>query len=267
MLWILEHVDQLNTEAVLSLLPQISEGRRARVLSITHIPAKVRSVLAELLLRRALREEYGLAELPKIETEEKGKPFFPDHPEIHFNLSHCKYAVACALDRAPVGVDAEALGRLLRPGAQPVSETGDPKTSPARRGGGPPPRAVEGSPRRQSPSGRGNQLPSPSSEPLLLRVLSEAERAWVLAGESPAEQDRRFTAVWTCQEAWGKAQGVGILYDLKSTCFLPDKGTWKQYDTFFRHFSREKYELALCSRDPLLCKSIRFEEIQYDVSE
>ena len=130
MLWILEHVDQLNTEAVLSLLPQISEGRRARVLSITHIPAKVRSVLAELLLRRALREEYGLAELPKIETEEKGKPFFPDHPEIHFNLSHCKYAVSCALDRAPVGVDAEALGRLLRPGAQPVSETGDPKTSP-----------------------------------------------------------------------------------------------------------------------------------------
>ena len=266
MLWILEHVDQLNTEAVLSLLPQISEGRRAWVLSITHIPAKVRSVLAELLLRRALREEYGLAELPKIETEEKGKPFFPDHPEIHFNLSHCKYAVACALDRAPVGVDAEALGRLLRPGAQPVSETGDPKTSPARRGGGPPPRAVEGSPRRQSPSGRGNQLPSPSSEPLLLRVLSEAERAWVLAGESPAEQDRRFTAVWTCKEAWGKALGVGFLYDLRSTCFIPNEETWQQHDFMFFHLSREAYELTLCSNDLLPYEFVSFEELRDEVT-
>ena len=261
MLWILEHVDQLNTEAVLSLLPQISEGRRARVLSITHIPAKVRSVLAELLLRRALREDYGLAELPKIETEEKGKPFFPDHPEIHFNLSHCKYAVACALDRAPVGVDAEALGRLLRPGAQPVSETGDPKTSPARRGGGPPPRSVEGSPRRQSPSCRGNQLPSPSSEPLLLRVLSEAERAWVLTGESPAEQDRRFTAVWTCKEAWGKALGLGILYDLKSTGFLPETGNWRQNAFCFTHLSRGEYELTLCSAKPLSIRRLTPSEL------
>ena len=267
MLWILEHLDQLNTEAVISFLPRLSEARRNRVLSMKPEGPRVQSVLAELLLRRALREEFGLTELPRIETGEKGKPFFPDYPKIHFNLSHCKYAVACALDRAPVGVDAEALGRLLRPGAQPVSETGDPKTSPARRGGGPPPRAVEGSPRQQSPSGIDVRLPSPSSEPLLLRVLSEAERDWVLAGETTKEQDRRFTAVWTCKEAWGKALGVGILYDLKSTCFLPDKGTWKQYDTFFRHFSREKYELTLCSRDPLLCKSIRFEEIQYDVSE
>lgn len=267
MLWLLEDPETLSFEQLSPRLCLLSEARRNRVLSMKPEGPRVQSVLAELLLRRALREEYGLAELPKIETGEKGKPFFPDHPEIHFNLSHCKYAVACALDRAPVGVDAEALGRLLRPGAQLVSETGDPKTSPARRGGGPPPRAVEESPRRQSPSGRGNQLPSPSSEPLLLRVLSEAECAWVLAGESPAEQDRRFTAVWTCKEAWGKALGVGILYDLKSTCFLPDKGTWKQYDTFFRHFSREKYELTLCSRDPLPCKSIRFEEIQYDVSE
>jgi len=219
MLWLLENLETFTFEALEPLLPRISESRRSRVLSMKQESTRVQSVLAELLLRRALREEFGLTELPKIETGEKGKPFFPDHPEIHFNLSHCKYAVACALDRAPVGVDAEALGRLLRPGAQPVSETGDPKTSPARRGGGPPPRAVEGSPRRQSPFGKGNQLPSPSSEPLLLRVLSEAERAWVLAGESPAEQDRRFTAVWTCKEAWGKAQGLGILYDLKSTCF------------------------------------------------
>ncbi|MBR6119428.1 MAG: 4'-phosphopantetheinyl transferase superfamily protein [Oscillospiraceae bacterium] len=266
MLWLLEDPETLSFEQLSPRLSLLSEARRNRVLSMKPEGPRVQSVLSELLLRRALREEYGLTEFPKIETGEKGKPFFPDHPEIHFNLSHCKYAVACALDRAPLGVDAEALGRLLRPGAQPVSETEDPKTSPARRGGEPPPRAVEGSPRRQSPSGRGNQLPSPSSEPLLLRVLSEAERAWVLAGESPAEQDRRFTAVWTCKEALGKAQGVGILYDLKSTCFLPMQESWRQGDFTFFHRSRDAYELTLCSRELLPWECVSAEEIRYELS-
>lgn len=272
MLWLLENPETVCFDELRPQLPLLSEVRRVRVLSMKQEAPRVQSVLAELLLRHALRQEYGMTRLPKIETGKKGKPFFPDHPALHFNLSHCKYAVACALDGAPVGVDAEALGRLLRDGAQPVSGTGeqgsgDKKTSPACREGGEPSGAAEGPLRRQNPSGMDAHRPPPPSEALLLRVLSETEREWVLAGQSPAEQDRRFTAVWTCKEAWGKARGLGFLYDLNSTCFLPDKGTWKQYDTFFRHFSREKYELTLCSRDPLLCKSIRFEEIQYDVSE
>ena len=43
MLWILEHLDQLNTEAVLSCLPRLSEARRARVQSMPHVPSKPRS--------------------------------------------------------------------------------------------------------------------------------------------------------------------------------------------------------------------------------
>lgn len=261
MLWLLEELNTVSFDALLPLLPRLSDARRSRVLSMRHESTQVQTILSELLLRHALREEYALPELPKIETGKKGKPFFPEHPEIHFNLSHCKYAVACALDSAPVGVDAEALGRLLRPGAQPVSETEDPKTSPARRGGGPPPRAVEGLPRQQSPSGIDVRLPSPSSEPLLLRVLSEAERAWVLAEESPAEQDRRFTAVWSCKEAWGKALGQGILYDLKSTGFLPETGNWRQNAFCFTHLSRGEYELTLCSAKPLSIRRLTPSEL------
>ena len=108
--------------------------------------------------------------------------------------------------------------------------------------------------------------PPPASEALLLRVLSEAERDWVLAGESPAQRDRRFTAVWTCKEAWGKARGVGFLYDLKSTCFLPTRETWRQQDYTFFHRSREAYELTICSRELLPCESVSLEEIQSEVS-
>ena len=253
MLWILEHLDQLNTEAVISFLPRLSEARRNRVLSMKPEGPRVQSVLAELLLRRALREEYGLGELPKIETGEKGKPFFPDHPEIHFNLSHCKYAVACALDRAPVGVDAEAHGRLRRDGVLP-SAIGlkDQGSGIRERRDGTLPSAS---------SCRGGHWPPASSNHALFRVLSEAERDWVLAGETPEEQDRRFTAVWTCKEAWGKALGLGILYDLKSTGFLPETGNWRQNAFCFTHLSRGEYELTLCSAKPLSIRRLTPSEL------
>ena len=253
MLWILEHLDQLNTEAVLSCLPRLSAARRNRVLSMKPEGPRVQSVLAELLLRRALREEFGLTELPKIETGEKGKPFFPDHPEIHFNLSHCKYAVACALDSAPVGVDAEAHGRLRRDGALP-SAIGlkDQGSGIRERRDGTLPSAS---------SCRGGHWPPASSNHALFRVLSEAERDWVLAGETPEEQDRRFTAVWTCKEAWGKALGLGILYDLKSTGFLPETGNWRQNAFCFTHLSRGEYELTLCSAKPLSIRRLTPSEL------
>ena len=253
MLWILEHLDQLNTEAVISFLPRLSEARRNRVLSMKPEGPRVQSVLAELLLRRALREEFGLVELPKIETGEKGKPFFPDHPEIHFNLSHCKYAVACALDSAPVGVDAEAHGRLRRDGALPSAIRLKNQGSGIReRRDGTLPSAS---------SCRGGHWPPASSNHALFRVLSEAERDWVLAGETPEEQDRRFTAIWTCKEAWGKALGLGILYDLKSTGFLPETGNWRQNAFCFTHLSRGEYELTLCSAKPLSIRRLTPSEL------
>ena len=222
MLWILEDIEQLDAEAVLSLIPAISEERRARIRTVRHQPTRVCSVLAELLLRRALREEYGLSELPRMAAGEKGKPFFPDYPDLHFNLSHCKTAVACALDASPVGVDVQEIQNLRRD---------DPLTAPS-----------------------------------IYNILSRQERAWVEAGETPDERDRRFTAVWTCKEAWGKALGVGILYELKTTCFLPKAEPWIQHDFLFRRLSRDGYELTLCASAPLPCKSVSFEEIVNEVT-
>ena len=63
------------------------------------------------LLALALAREYGLTELPELARGPREKPFFPGCPNIHFNLSHSRGAVVCALHHAPVGVDVE----LLRP--------------------------------------------------------------------------------------------------------------------------------------------------------
>lgn len=243
MLWLLEQAENVTFQELLPLLPQLSEARRNRVLSMRHEPTQVQMILAGLLLRFALEAEYGLTKLPRMETGEKGKPFFPELPELHFNLSHCRTAVACALDGAAVGVDAETYGRLLqaprRPSTAAVTEQGTEK---------PLLQAGEG----DRPQGRwggrfdDRALPS-SSEPALLRVLSDPERQWVLAGESPAEQDRRFTAVWTCKEAYGKARSDGILYDLKSTCFFPHVEPWQQGGYSFYQLRQAAFCLTLCT--------------------
>ena len=63
--------------------------------------------LAEELLEYALWQERGvrLSSLRRERTQD-GKPYFPDC-SIHFNVSHCRGLVCCALSSAPVGVDGE----------------------------------------------------------------------------------------------------------------------------------------------------------------
>ena len=61
------------------------------------------------LLKRMYREETG-KDLPEINLEERGKPYFMDSP-WHFSISHTKNHVFCALSQQPVGLDAEEMDR------------------------------------------------------------------------------------------------------------------------------------------------------------
>lgn len=70
------------------------------------------SVAAFLLLQRALRLEFGIEHTPRFGFGPNGKPFLPDYPEIHFNLSHCREAAACVVDTHPVGIDVECIDHL-----------------------------------------------------------------------------------------------------------------------------------------------------------
>ena len=74
--------------------------------------------LAYRLLQTALAREYGLPDVPVIRRAEKGKPYFPDFPAVHFNLSHSHGAAVCALSDAPVGIDIE----VLRPAPRRLSK-------------------------------------------------------------------------------------------------------------------------------------------------
>lgn len=64
------------------------------------------------LLSYALEKEYGICELPKIEKGRYGKPYFPEYPQIHFNISHCDGMAACVTAEHEVGIDVEGRRRI-----------------------------------------------------------------------------------------------------------------------------------------------------------
>lgn len=91
-------------EYLLTLLPA---GRRARLLRVKDPLRRREPLCAWVLLRLALRETYGWEELPEITLSPQGKPCFPDHPGVHFNLSHTSGAVLVGVSDQPIGVDIE----------------------------------------------------------------------------------------------------------------------------------------------------------------
>ena len=108
MIYIDEHIFDFDLKTALE---QISPQRREQALNFKFELGQRTCVLAYLLLKRALKEEFGISENPLFEYGEHGKPFIVGHPEIHFNISHCKKAVACAVSRKPIGIDVETIHR------------------------------------------------------------------------------------------------------------------------------------------------------------
>ena len=90
-------------------LAEISEQRREQALKFKYELGQRLCVLAYQLLKRGLKEMYGIQDNPLFEYNEHGKPSIVGRPEIFFNLSHCKEAVLCAISDEPVGVDVESV--------------------------------------------------------------------------------------------------------------------------------------------------------------
>ena len=101
--------DDLSGLDLAHALAEISPERRAHALGYRLERDRRLSVAAYLLLKEALGKGYGLVGNPRLGRGRNGKPFLPDHPEIHFNLSHCPRAAVCAVADSPVGIDVEEI--------------------------------------------------------------------------------------------------------------------------------------------------------------
>ena len=85
-------------------LPLLSEQRREQALKFKYELGRKTCAMAYLLLCEGVRKER-----PVFEYGEHGKPSIIGHPDIHFNLSHCREAVICAVSDRPVGIDIESI--------------------------------------------------------------------------------------------------------------------------------------------------------------
>lgn len=224
MLWLLEQIENIQFESIVELLPHVSLKRCERLQRIQDESTKTQSVLAELLLRYVIRKEYGLIELPPLAISKQGKPFF-NNSKMFFNLSHCKKAVACAVDSFPLGVDVQEFDSFCSCSSS-ISST-------------------------QVSAKKKYQIEYPNDllaeVKSLFWVLTEAERSWVMAGETNTECEHRFIQLWTFKEAYGKAIGKGILYELNQADFLPCVNNKSKDGFVFQSFLREKTVLTLCA--------------------
>jgi 4'-phosphopantetheinyl transferase len=91
-------------ERMLSLVP---EPRRSQAMGFKHTFGRFACLKSYLMLAELLRSEFGLEEF-RIETAEHGKPYLTDYPDIHFNISHCRNAIAVVVSDKPVGIDVES---------------------------------------------------------------------------------------------------------------------------------------------------------------
>jgi len=102
----IEHLLFEDLQPFITLLPR---DRLEKVFKYKREIDRKISIVAHLLLSISLAREFGIAGPIRTVFNSYGKPFLKDYPNIYFNLSHCRLGVACALSKAPVGMDIEAI--------------------------------------------------------------------------------------------------------------------------------------------------------------
>lgn len=96
------NVTELNIASVLPLLPPV---RQEKIEKLSKEADKSRSAGAGWLLQYALSQAGVSA--PIFAETPLGKPYLPEHPQLHFSLSHAGDWAVCAVGDAPLGVDVE----------------------------------------------------------------------------------------------------------------------------------------------------------------
>ncbi len=102
-----DHPQDITQEELAQDLLLLPSWRRSQALKYHFLSDQVLCAKAYLLLCEALRRDYGIAEAPAFDYGAQGKPVLVDYPHIHFNISHTRHGVMCAVGDHPVGCDIE----------------------------------------------------------------------------------------------------------------------------------------------------------------
>ncbi len=92
------------------LLDYISVERQEKIMRFRFDKDKIHSIMAEILLRYALKEQYPLKDIVvKFSYSDNQKPMLDGANDIHFNISHSGDWVVCVVGDKELGVDVEEI--------------------------------------------------------------------------------------------------------------------------------------------------------------
>jgi 4'-phosphopantetheinyl transferase len=106
MISIFDDMAQVTEAEVRRMLPLVDKQRRDEALRYKHLFGQFACLKSWLMLQDLLKP-LGISNL-EMSKNEHGKPFLVHHPDVHFNLSHCKSGIAVAVDFSPIGIDIES---------------------------------------------------------------------------------------------------------------------------------------------------------------
>ena len=103
------NIRDLSDDNYLHYYSLMSEEKKRRVDRFRFEDDKKRTVVGEMLARRAISKWCGVPEESIVfEIAEHGKPYAKDL-NVEFNISHSADMVVCVVDDTPVGVDIEKI--------------------------------------------------------------------------------------------------------------------------------------------------------------
>ncbi|MCF0168572.1 MAG: 4'-phosphopantetheinyl transferase superfamily protein [Bacteroidales bacterium] len=109
MVYLFDDIASFSSQDLAVALALVSGQRRDKALMFKFEKDQKLSVIAYLLLMHGLKREYSITSAQEFCYSEREKPSLKNYPEIHFNISHCPKAVACAIAAEPVGIDVEEM--------------------------------------------------------------------------------------------------------------------------------------------------------------
>lgn len=107
-LYLFSQYEQLSREFLDRALLALPNDRRICAQHYRQEIDRKNSIVTYLMLQYALKECFGIIAF-RMKLGEYGKPYLPEHPHIHFNISHCKEGCAVAVADKSVGVDIQEI--------------------------------------------------------------------------------------------------------------------------------------------------------------
>lgn len=104
----LANTEQMNDEAANALLKLLPSERQLRIDRMKKNESRLLSIAAGGLLLYAQRCA-GLPDSATVSYTEQGKPYLPEYPLFHFNLSHSGNMAACAVGDRELGADIQKI--------------------------------------------------------------------------------------------------------------------------------------------------------------